>query len=589
MNNERTSMRKLLTALCVTLAATFTVGIAGCGGGDDDESGTEGKQGGELIIMDVAGGVDSLDPGYWYYQSDYMELGQTTQRQLFGWEPEKTEPSPDLAEAAPEISDGGKTTTVKIKSGIKYSPPLQDRTVKTADIKYALERCFLPQVGNGYASAYYSDIVGVKQFQNKKAKEISGITTPDDTTLVIKTNKPSGVITTGNALAMPCTIPVPKDYAQKHDNKKQSEYGEHQVFTGPYMIQGADKGTVPRSGYAPGKTLKLVRNPSWDKSTDFRPAYADKITVNGGNDVSVASRKILSGQSMLSGDFAAPPAAILKQGLQSRKEQFSIEPSQGIRYITLNTKVKPLDDVNVRRALAAVTDRTSLRLTRGGETLGPLATHFIPPEMPGFEDAGGEAGPGYDFYKSPTGDVELAKEYMKKAGFKDGMYTGKPLLMISDNEDPAKSTALAWQDQIEKIGFKVNHRQVDHAAVISKFCGTPKSNVAFCPTLGWGKDFFDSQSMLDPIFNGKNIVPSGNVNSAQADDPKINAALDKAATLTDAGERAKAYGEIDRQLTNQVYYVNWLWDNQINFTSKNVNGVRNKFNSAWDLTFSSLK
>jgi peptide/nickel transport system substrate-binding protein len=578
-------MHKLATTLGLSLLVAAALIVTGCGGG----SKKGGKQGGEVTVLDVAGGVDSLDPGYWYYQTDYSALAQTTQRQLYGWPPEATNPAPDLATGKPTVSNGGKTITIKIKSGIKYSAPLQNRTVKSADFKYALERCFLPQVGNGYVSVYFSGITGVKAFQDGKATEISGITTPDDSTLVIKTDKPAGVLTTGNALALPCTTPVPKDYAEKYDKGKQSTYGEHQVFVGPYMIQGAETGTVPKSSYSPGKILVLVRNPSWVKSTDFRPAYFNKITFKGGYDITVASRTILSGQSMMSGDYAAPPTSILKSALANRKDQLDIAPSQGIRHIALNTKVKPLDNVNFRRALAAVTDRTALRVTRGGETLGPLANHSIPPEMPGFEEAGGLAGPGNDFYKSPTGDVNLAKEYMKKAGFKNGMYSGPPLLTIADNQLPASKTAEAWQAQVQKIGVKLTFRQVPHAAVIGKFCGTPKSAVAMCPTLGWGKDFFDSQSMIDPLFNGKNIVPSGNTNTAQANDPKLNAAMDKAETLTDTAARAKAWGQIDRAVTSQAYYITWLWDNQINFASKNVNGVKNKFNSSWDMTASSLK
>jgi peptide/nickel transport system substrate-binding protein len=135
----------------------------------------------------------------------------------------------------------------------------------------------------------------------------------------------------------------------------------------------------------------------------------------------------------------------------------------------------------------------------------------------------------------------------------------------------------------------MNLREVPHQAVTSKFCATPKLDVAICPTLGWGKDFFDPQPMLDPIFNGKNIVQSGNVNVAQADDPKLNAAMDKAETLTDATARAKAWAAIDKEATGQAFYIPWLWDNQINFASANVNGVKNKFNSSWDLTYSSLK
>jgi peptide/nickel transport system substrate-binding protein len=581
-------MRKLAAAVGLSLLLVAALVASGCG--SKSKSSSKGKTGGEVTILDAAGGVDSLDPGYWYYQTDYSDLAQTTQRALYGWPPQATTPEPDLATGMPTVSNGGKTTTIKIKTGIKYSPPRQTRTVKSADFKYAFERCFMPSVGNGYANAYYSDIVGVKAFTSGKAKEITGIKTPDDTTLTITTNKPSGIITTGNALALPCTTPVPKEIAAQYDAKKTSTYGEHQAFTGPYMIEGSDKtGTVPKSGYSPGKIMKLVRNPSWDKGSDFRPANFDRITFKGGNDVTVASRTILGGQSMMSGDYAAPPTAILKQALATRKDQLNIAPSQGIRFIALNTRVKPLDNINVRKAIIAATDRTALRITRGGETLGPIANHLIPPEMPGFEEAGGLQGPGYDFLANPNGDLNVAKTYMKKAGYKDGLYHGPPILVISDNQEPASKTGEAFQSQITKLGFKLNFRPVPHVNVISKFCGTPKANVAICPTLGWGKDFFDSQSMLDPILNGKNIVPVGNANYPQANDPKLNAAMDQAETLTDATARAKAWAAIDKQATAGAYYVPWLWDNQINFASKNVNGVKNKFNSSWDLTYSSLK
>jgi peptide/nickel transport system substrate-binding protein len=325
------------------------------------------------------------------------------------------------------------------------------------------------------------------------------------------------------------------------------------------------------------------------KSTDYRPANLDRITFKGGNDVTVASREILGGQSMMSGDWAAPPTPILKQALATRKDQLDIAPSQSIRFIALNSKLKPLDNVNVRRAITAVVDREALRLTRGGQTLGPVANHLIPPEMPGFQEAGGLQGAGYDFLANPRGDINLAKSYMRKAGYKDGLYHGPPILVISDNQDPAAKTGQAFQSMITKLGFKLTFRQVQHADLIGKYCGTPKQNVAICPTLAWGKDFFDSQSELDPILNGKNIVASGNANYAQADDPKLNAAMDKAETLTDATARARAWAAIDRQATGLAFYVPWLWDNQINFASKNVNGVKNEFNSAWDLTYSSLK
>ena len=120
---------------------------------------------------------------------------------------------------------------------------------------------------------------------------------------------------------------MPKDYAQKYDQGKQSTYGQHQVFTGPYMISNNGKGKL--TGYDPGKKIELVRNPSWDKSTDFKPAYFDRIEVKGGFDATVASRKTLTGKALLGGDYAAPPVAVLKSALQSRKDQIEISPSTG--------------------------------------------------------------------------------------------------------------------------------------------------------------------------------------------------------------------------------------------------------------------
>ncbi len=574
---------KLIKVMLVLAVGGFALVGASCG---SSESGA--KAGGTLQVLDTAGGVDSLDPGYWYYQTDYQELGNTTQRQLYGWKPDETTPTPDIAEALPKVSNGGKTVTVTIKSGIKYSPPLQDQTVKAADIKYALERCFLPQVGNGYINVYFDTIEGVEDFKSEKADDISGIETPDDQTLVIKTTKPQGIFADGSALGMPCTVPVPKEYAQEFDKGKQSTYGQHQVFTGPYMIENDGKGKI--TGYEPAKRLTLVRNPSWDKSTDFKPAYFDKIVETCCTDSTVAARKTLSGQDYLSGDYAAPPVSVLKQALSSRKDQISVEPSGGNRYISLNTTVKPLDDVNVRRAISAVIDRTALRQTRGGSTLGTTATHFLPPGIAGFEAAGGNKGPGFDFTSNPKADVALAKKYMQKAGYKNGTYDGPPLLTIADNESPAKETAEAFQEQVKAIGLDLRFREVPHATLLSKFCQVPASNTAICPTLGWGPDFFAAQSMIDPLFNGKNIVGSGNVNTAEVNDPKLNAQIEKAKQIVDPDAAAKAWAELDKEVTNQSYFIAWLWDNNVGLQSKNMNGVSSAFNSgAYDFAFSSFK
>ena len=586
-------MRKRFIVLAIAVLALL---VAGCGGGGGSSSGTGGKaattaaagakKGGHLDVLS-ASDVDSLDPGYWYYQYDYMALFQPTQRSLYGWKADATQPTPDLATGQPQLSDGGKTMTIKIRSGIKYSPGPVKRTVKAADFKYAIERCFLPQVANGYVNAYLGTIAGLDAFKSGKAKEITGITAPDNSTLVIKFTKPTGAA--AQALALPCTVPVPKEYAQKFDSGKQSTYGQHQVFTGPYMIKGAETGSV-KAGYTPGKKIDLVRNPNWggSKQGDFKPAYLDSISFLGGNDLSVASRKILSGNSEISGDFAAPPTAVLKSALQTRKDQVAIIPSGGNRYIGLNTVIPPFNNENLRKAVVAATDRNALILTRGGPALGKPATHVIPPGLGGFEEAGGY-GTKLDFYKNPNGDMTVANKYMKAAGFPSGKYKGPEILMVGDDQPPASKTGEAFLEVLKKLGFKVRYRQVPHDIMYSKFCQVPKAKVNVCPNVGWGKDFFDAESMLFPTFYGKNIVPSGNVNYPQLNDPTINKMMEDARKLTDQAQRDKAWGAIDDKITGGAYVVMWIWDNDVNIRSKNVNGVQNKFNSSWDVTYTSLK
>ena len=222
---------------------------------------------------------------------------------------------------------------MKIKPGVKYSAPV-DREVTSKDVKYAIERGFFNTVNNGYAGAYFGDIEGAKVGVEPGTK-ISGIETPDDQTVVLKLSKPTGGIYKTGALSLPLTAPVPEEYARKLDKENPSAYGANQVATGPYMIQNDASGKA--IGYEPGRRINLVRNPNWDKSLDYKPAYLDQIDMPQGNDdTTVASRKILSGQNLTNGDFAPDPA-ILKQAVTRQKEQLQLVPAGGGRYVSMNT------------------------------------------------------------------------------------------------------------------------------------------------------------------------------------------------------------------------------------------------------------
>jgi peptide/nickel transport system substrate-binding protein len=631
-----TRLRLLLPAL---LVAGLAVALSSCGGGGGSTSGEESAgipsefkaptaapdnaaKGGTLVQLNE-GDIDYMDPGAAYYQVTYS-LTLATQRTLMGWPPDATQPAPDLADGQPQVSDDGKTITFKIRSGVKYSPPV-NREVKSEDVKYAIERSLLPGVPNGYTRAYLADIEGFdkaeQQLKQDKttAPEISGIETPDDQTLVIHLTRSSSIPVI-QALSLPVSAPVPEEYAKQYDAESPSTYGQYVTFTGPYMVQNDCDIKVNTSdhtaeaqnsdctgkltGYKPGKEIELVRNPNWDGEAtgDYRPAYLDGITIQEGfSDPTSASQKILSGDSQISGDF--PPSKTIVQqvatGSKYSSDQMVAVPSGGNRYIALNMTKPPFGPgsglsaeqaLNVRKAVIANSDRTALRNTRGGELFGPVATHFIPPLIPGFEEAGGVQGPDLDFVKNPDGDPDLAKSYMQKAGFKSGKCEGSvcDVTMVGDDAPPGFDTATVFKHQLEQLGFNVDFQPVSHDIMYTKFCSVPAQEPNVCPNVGWIKDFNDPQSILQVPFSGDSINPSNNSNWPQLDDPKINKEISDAVTITDEKQRAETWGKIDDEITAQAPAVPWVWDNDVLVRSTNVNGVANLFNGEWDLAYTSI-
>src|SRR3954451_18560534 len=168
---------RLFALLAVALVAAV---VAGCGSSSKDKSSSSSsstptsapasaKKGGTLTMLSSGDVDNNLDPGYSYYQYDFI-LDNDLHRTLFRYKPnDTTKPSPDLAAAQPTVSSDAKQITIKIKKGIKFSPPV-NREVTAADVKYAMERDFLPQVGNGYANSYWPDIIGAKDMASGKAK-----------------------------------------------------------------------------------------------------------------------------------------------------------------------------------------------------------------------------------------------------------------------------------------------------------------------------------------------------------------------------------------------------------------------------------
>src|SRR4051794_30293663 len=310
---------------CGALVAALALAVAGCGSGSSSSDSApsanngapvQGKKGGKVTFL-AAADVDYLDPGQTYYTFGYT-VAYATNRPLYSFKPEDaTHPVPDLASGPPKISADNKMITVKLRSGVRFAPPV-NREVTSADVKYAFERSFTANVPSGYATSYFGDIQGAPS-KPGAFKTIPGIQTPDKRTFVLKLTKPTAV-TVAAALVMPITMPVPEEYAKKFDAKSPSDYDQYAVASGPYMVRNDASGKDV--GRDPGKSIDLIRNRNWDPKTDFRPANLDEIRIDEGNDdLTVASRRTLDGSGLVCCDSGQPPIAVLRRAITQDRSQ----------------------------------------------------------------------------------------------------------------------------------------------------------------------------------------------------------------------------------------------------------------------------
>ncbi|MEK6228842.1 MAG: ABC transporter substrate-binding protein, partial [Actinomycetota bacterium] len=155
-------MRKFGKAFAALAAALIATGALSACGGDDSDSGGggEGKKGGSITIGMVSQ-PDFLDPASAYtvnaWESQWLVYTPPlTYARAEG--PEGTKLIPGVAEAMPNISNGGKTYEFTIRKGLKYS---DGSAVKASDWEHTVKRVFIQESGG---SGFFSGIEGADAY-----------------------------------------------------------------------------------------------------------------------------------------------------------------------------------------------------------------------------------------------------------------------------------------------------------------------------------------------------------------------------------------------------------------------------------------
>ena len=168
------------------------------------------------------------------------------------------------------------------------------------------------------------------------------------------------------------------------------------------------------------------------------PPNVDGFTVEIGQEPLVALLRLQKGEVDIAGD-GIPPAKFLEMKKSPDVADMIVDREQlETGYVTLNTQVKPLDNVKVRQALnMAINKERIIRIVNGRAT---PANQLLPPLMPGYDKA----------YKGYAYDVAKAKALLAEAGLKDGFST----MLYASNTDPNPRIAQAIQQDLAAIGVK---------------------------------------------------------------------------------------------------------------------------------------
>jgi len=555
--------------LVAALAAVLAVGLAACGGGSSttgtspstSEGGSEGgaeaegggKEGGTLK------GAYTSFPDYMDPQISYTAEGWTAMRPVYiplltykhADGEEGAEIIPGLAKELPKVTNGDKTYTMFLRSGLKYS---NGEPIKAGDFKYAVERCFLTNSGG---SPFYTDIVGAEQFSKTKKGGISGIKVNEKTgEIVINLVKPRG--TFPNELALMFVAPIP----QKTPAEDQSA---HPIpASGPYYLTKSE----------PGRGWEYERNPYWAKDngkqmTEVPSGHVDKIEIEVLRNQSTQVNDVESGK--LNWIFDPPPTDRYQEVKEKFEgTQFRIEPTISTYYFWMNETQEPFNNQKVREAVNYAVDPAALERVYTGQIKG--TQQILPPGMPGYEKI--ELFPH---------DVKKAKELIAESGVED-----KEVTVWTDSESPNNDAGTYYQGVLNEIGLKAELKILnpDNYFTVIGNRSTPNLDTGFSD---WFEDYPHPNDFFDILLNGESIQNTNNQNFSQTNVPALNEKIDRLAEEQLGPQQEKEYAELDKEFMEHAAWAPYGTRTLSLFVSENINLETAIWNPTFETELTSLE
>ncbi|EHS49304.1 ABC-type transporter, periplasmic subunit [Rhizobium sp. PDO1-076] len=491
--------------------------------------------GGDIVVT-YKDDITTLDPAIGYDWVNWSMIKSLFSR-LMDYEPGTANLVPSLAESF-TVSPDGLTYEFKLRKGVKFS---NGREVVASDVKYSIERAINPKT-QGPGAGFFGAVNGFADLTGGTSETLSGIETPDDGTVIFKLSRPDATFL--HVLAINFASVVPKEAV----DAAAGDFGKKPVGSGTLILKD----------WTIGQKLSFERNP--DYYIKGVP-YIDSVTVEVGQEPLVALLRLQKGEVDIAGD-GIPPAKFLEIKNSPEGAQMIVDGEQlHTGYVTLNTKVKPFDDVKVRQAVnMAINKERITRILNGRAT---PANQPLPPLMPGYDKA--FTGYGYD--------VDKAKALLAEAGYADGFET----VLFSTNTDPQPRIAQAIQQDLAAVGIKAEVRALAQGNVIAAGGTEGEAPMIWSGGMAWIADFPDPSNFYGPILGCGGAVQGGWNWSWYC-----NEALDKRAIEADSmsdpakvAERQAAWGKIFTDIMADAPWVPVINERRVVAKSARMGGPDN--------------
>jgi ABC-type transport system substrate-binding protein len=423
----------------------------------------------------------------------------------------------DLAERW-DVDDGGLTYRFVLRPGVT----MHDGAELTADdVKRSVERALHPSTPDPNAS-YFTNLAGYDAYAAGKARHLDGVSVDGRYVVAFHLSKPDS--TFPYLAALHSLRPTCKSAGDRYSDT--------------WLPCGAGPFKLVDGGWQRGTSLRVARHEGY-----FRAGLPHLDAVEWTFNMKPLAQRFR---------FEAGELDIVRELTQADSSRFAADPRWAnlgvVEYDariygeSMNTRIAPFDNVEIRRAVAAAIDRTHYTMLQPTR-MTPLY-QALPASI-------AEVDPSFPAQRY---DYAVALEHMKKAGYPYDPATDtggwpEPIdYVMYDQGIPALSSQILQQD-LAKIGLRLRLKMVSWPAFLSlqeRPDGTAMSQA------NWQMDYPDPSTIFDKLFTTEAIAPDGSMNTAFYSNPRFDDLIARAHLETDPAARKALYREANVILCDEA-------------------------------------